>query len=110
MTVRAARILVVDDEPGMLRAVERVLSGDHHVLGTRLAREALSLAGEFHPDLAIVDIRMPDLDGFELLAQLKVRMPGLDVILMSGSVDDLDDKLVRAIRSHAFDFIEKPFD
>jgi len=106
----SARILVVDDEPGMLRAVDRVLSKDHQVVGTRLSREALSMAGDFQPDLAIVDIRMPDLDGFELMAQLKARFPGLDVILMTGSVDDLDDKLVRAIRSPAFYFIQKPFD
>ena len=118
MTLRPARILVVDDEPGMLRAVERVLSGDasttlragHHVVATRHSREALSLADEFRPDLAIVDIRMPDLDGFELMAQLKARLPALDVILMTGSVDDLDEKLVRAIRSAAFYFIQKPFD
>src|SRR4029453_17346103 len=110
MTVRPARILVVDDEPGMLRAVERVLSGDHHVIGTRHSRDALSMAAEFHPDLAIVDIRMPDLDGFELMAQLKVSLPALDVILMTGSVDDLDEKLVGAIRSPAFYFIQKPFD
>ena len=74
------------------------------------SREALSLADEFQPDLAIVDIRMPDLDGFELMAQLKGRFPALDVILMTGSVDDLDEKLVRAIRSPAFYFIQKPFD
>ena len=110
MTPRAARILVVDDEPGMLRAVERVLCGEHHVVATRRSREALALADEFHPELAIVDIRMPDLDGFELMAQLKVRCPMLDVILMTGSVDDLDEKLVRAIRSPAFYFIQKPFD
>ena len=108
--MRSARILVVDDEPGMLRAVDRVLSKDHHVVGTRLSREALSVAGDFHPELAIVDIRMPDLDGFELMAQLKARFSGIDVILMTGSVDDLDDKLVRAIRSPAFYFIQKPFD
>ena len=108
--MKSARILVVDDEPGMLRAVDRVLSKDHHVVGTRLSREALSIAGDFHPELAIVDIRMPDLDGFELMAQLKARFPGIDVILMTGSVDDLDDKLVRAIRSPAFYFIQKPFD
>jgi sigma-B regulation protein RsbU (phosphoserine phosphatase) len=108
--MRAARILVVDDEPGMLRAVDRVLSKDHHVVGTRLSRDALSMASEFHPELAIVDIRMPDLDGFELMARLKARFSGLDVILMTGSVDDLDDKLVRAIRSPAFYFIQKPFD
>lgn len=108
--MRRARILVVDDEPGMLRAVERVLGEDHHVIGTRLSREALSVAHEFHPELAIVDIRMPDLDGFDLMAQLKGRFPSLDVILMTGSVDDLDEKLVRAIRSAAFYFIQKPFD
>lgn len=108
--MRTARILVVDDEPGMLRAVDRVLSQDYHVVGTRLSRDALSVASEFHPELAIVDVRMPDLDGFELMAQLKARFSGLDVILMTGSVDDLDEKLVRAIRSTAFYFIQKPFD
>ena len=108
--MKPARILVVDDEPGMLRAVDRVLSEQHQVVGTRLSREALALADEFHPDLAIVDIRMPDLDGFELMARLKARFPALDVILMTGSVDDLDEKLVRAIRSAAFYFIQKPFD
>src|SRR5262249_50768640 len=110
VVMRPARILVVDDEPGMLRAVERVLSEEHQVVGTRLSRDALSIAGEFQPELAIVDIRMPDLDGFELMARLKARFPGLDVILMTGSVDELDEKLVRAIRSPAFYFIQKPFD
>ena len=108
--MRPARILVVDDEPGMLRAVERVLGETYHVIGARRAGEALAMAGEFQPQLAIVDIRMPDLDGFELMARLKARLPSLDVILMTGSVDDLDEKLVRAIRSAAFYFIQKPFD
>jgi len=108
--MKRSRIMVVDDEPGMLRAVERVLSPDHDVVGTRLSREALAVADDFQPELAIVDIRMPDLDGFELMAKLKTRFPSLDVILMTGSVDDLDEKLVRAIRSPAFYFIQKPFD
>src|SRR6516225_1818942 len=56
-----ARILVVDDEPGMLRAVERVLGHDHHVVGTRLSREALTAANFMQPELAIIDIRMPDI-------------------------------------------------
>ena len=105
-----ARILVVDDEPGMLRAVERVLSENHQVIGTRLSLEALALAKGFQPELAIIDIRMPQLNGFDLMAQLKAHFPSLDVILMTGSVDDLDEKLVRAIRSAAFYFIQKPFD
>lgn len=94
----------------MLRAVERVLSDDYQVVTTRLSRDALAVADEFRPELAIVDIRMPDMDGFELMARLKGRFPALDVILMTGSIDDLDEKLVRAIRSPAFYFIQKPFD
>ena len=77
----------------MLRAVERVLSQDHQVVATRLPLDALTIANEFRPELAIVDIRMPEVDGFELMARLKARFPALDVILMTGSVDDLDDKL-----------------
>ena len=105
-----SRILVVDDEPGILRAVERVLGDMHHVRGTSSSKDAVSLAAEFLPALAIVDIRMPEVDGFELMARLKARLPQLDVILMTGSVDDLDEKLIRAIKSPAFYFIQKPFD
>jgi sigma-B regulation protein RsbU (phosphoserine phosphatase) len=108
--MRRARILVVDDEPGMLRAVERVLGEAHHVVVSRSSTDAVVVAAEFNPELAIVDIRMPELDGFELMARLKARLPALDIILMTGSIDDLDEKLIRAIRSHAFYFIQKPFD
>lgn len=108
--MRPARILVVDDEPGMLRAVERVLGQEYEVAGTQRSRDALTLADAFAPDLAIVDVRMPDVDGFELTTQLKARFAGLDVILMTGSADDHDEKLVRAIGSRAFYFIQKPFD
>jgi phosphoserine phosphatase RsbU/P len=108
--MRAANILVVDDEPGIVRAVDRVLGAIHHVRGTSSSRTAVSLAEQTKPELAILDIRMPDLDGFELMTQLKARLPDLDVILMTGSVDDLDEKLVRALRSPAFYFIQKPFD
>jgi sigma-B regulation protein RsbU (phosphoserine phosphatase) len=105
-----ARILVVDDEPGMLRAVERVLGESYHVVGSRSSTQALSIATELNPDLAIVDIRMPELDGFEVMTRLKAHFPELDIILMTGSLDDLDEKLIRALRSPAFYFIQKPFD
>ena len=62
-----SRILVVDDEPGILRAVERVLGDIHQVCGTSSSKDAVSLAAEFLPTLAIVDIRMPEVDGFELM-------------------------------------------
>jgi len=61
------RILVVDDEIGMLRSVERVLGQDYQVASTRSSRQAVELAEVFKPDLAILDIQMPDLDGFQLM-------------------------------------------
>jgi sigma-B regulation protein RsbU (phosphoserine phosphatase) len=108
--MRAARILVVDDDPGMLHAVERVLGASHHVIGTTSPKDALAKAAAVNPDLAIIDIRMPELDGFELMTRLKSQFAELDIILMTGSIDDLDEKLVRALRSPAFYFIQKPFD
>ncbi len=107
---RPSRILVVDDEPGMLRAVERVLGRTHHVISSQSSAHAVAMAAEFDPELVILDVRMPELDGFELMARLKSELPDLDIILMTGSIDDLDQKLIRAIRGRAFYFIQKPFD
>jgi phosphoserine phosphatase RsbU/P len=104
------RILAVDDEPGMLRAIERVLGAIHDVTISGSSREALARAAAAPPDLAILDIRMPELDGFELMERLTAEHPGIDVILMTGSIDEQDEKLVRAIRGAAFYFIQKPFD
>jgi sigma-B regulation protein RsbU (phosphoserine phosphatase) len=106
----AARILVVDDEARMLRTVERVLAPLYEVSAALSPGAALDALPAFHPDLAILDLRMPEMDGFELLAALKRARPDLDVILMTASVDDLDAELVRALRAGAFYFIQKPFD
>lgn len=105
-----ARILIVDDEYGMLRAAERVLTPHHEVMISTGPKEALEKAGAFRPDLALLDIRMPDMDGFELTARLKALIPDLDVILMTGSVTDTDRKLIRALKEKAFYYIQKPFD
>ena len=104
------RILVVDDETGMLRSVERVLAPQYEVSATRESAQALEIARALDPDLAILDIRMPGMDGFELMSALKAQDPELDVILMTGSVHETDARLIRAIREQAFFFLHKPFD
>ena len=104
------RILVVDDEAGMLRSVERVLGQDYTVASTRSSREAVVVARAFKPDLAILDIQMPEMDGFQLMEELQALDPELDVILMTGSIHELDAKLIRAIRKDTFYFLQKPFD
>lgn len=104
------RILVVDDDPGMLRATERVLGAHYDVASCRSAREALEIVAGSAPDVALLDIRMPDVSGFQLREALRECSPGVDVIFMTGSMNHLDATFVRAIRSQAFYFIQKPFD
>ncbi|MEM7582693.1 MAG: fused response regulator/phosphatase [Acidobacteriota bacterium] len=104
------RIFVVDDEPSMLRTVTRVLERDYSVTGFTSPTQAIEHARELRPDLAIVDIRMPEMDGFGLMNALKLQDADLRVILMTGSGFDTDQKLIRAIREKAFFYIHKPFE
>jgi serine phosphatase RsbU (regulator of sigma subunit) len=101
---------VVDDDPGVLRAVKRILGTTYEVASAPSPAEGLSAAAEFGPDLAILDIRMPGMDGFELMQRLKAERPDVDVIFITGSMTEPDAHLIRAIRQGAFYFIQKPFD
>jgi sigma-B regulation protein RsbU (phosphoserine phosphatase) len=105
-----ACILVVDDDPGVLRAVTRVLGSGYALSTASSPSEALVRAVETAPDLAILDIRMPTMDGFELMQRLKEHQPDLDVIFITGSMSEPDAHLIRAIRQGAFYFTHKPFD
>ena len=104
------RILVVDDEPGMLRTIERILSTRYDVRAVRLPSAALDAVNAGTFEVAILDVRMPEMDGFALMARLGERQPDLDVIMMTGSTDERDARLIRAIREKAFFFLTKPFD
>lgn len=108
--MKPVQVLVVDDEPGMLRAVERILARRFEVTCTDDPTRALEIARRLRPDVALLDVRMPGMSGFELLERLKGQQPTLDVIIMTGSLHDMDRKIVRAIRSDAYYFIQKPFD
>jgi sigma-B regulation protein RsbU (phosphoserine phosphatase) len=103
------RILVVDDEPPMLRTVERILAPAHQVRGFSNGEEALAAFRRESFDVAIIDIRMPGMDGFELTRALKEEKPDTEVILVTGSISDLDEKLVRSVQERAGFFITKPF-
>lgn len=103
------RILVVDDEPPMLRTVERILAPTHQVRGFGSGEEALQAFRREAFDVAIIDIRMPGMDGFELTRAIKADKPDTEVILVTGSISDLDEKLVRSVQERAGFFITKPF-
>ena len=96
--VNRPRILVVDDDAGMLRAAERVLGSQYDVSCCQSARDALARVSTFEPDVALLDVRMPEMSGFELREALRDLCPGLDVIFMTGSLNQLDATFIRAIR------------
>ena len=108
--VPRTRILVVDDDPGIVRAVTRVFGQHYDVRSAAGGAAALAVAAEFEPDVAIVDIRMPEMNGFELMARLHASQPELDVILMTGNAEEPDAHLVQAIDAGAFYFVQKPFE
>ena len=101
------RVLVVDDEPQILRALRinlRVRDYDVHVAAT--GTEALEVAGRYPPDLVILDLGLPDLDGVEVIQGLRgwTKAP---IIVLSGRADSTDK--VEALDAGADDYITKPF-
>jgi DNA-binding NarL/FixJ family response regulator len=81
----ARRILVVDDHAGFRRCASALLSAEgFEVAGEAESGEAaLELAADLEPELVLLDIQLPDLDGFEVAERLLARDPGLKVVLIS---------------------------
>lgn len=110
MSDQSPVILVADDEPGVVRALTRILGSQHRLLIASDGGMAERMLRAEKVDLALIDVRMPAIDGFELLRRLKRDRPDTDVIMMTGSVSDTDQKLVQALEEGAFYFITKPFE
>ncbi len=104
---RQAKILVVDDEPGIQHALKRILSRTYDTDAVGSGEEAIRKLETSEYDVAIVDLRMPGMDGFQLLRTIKLYRPQTEVIIMSGSASE--EKLIEAIREQAFYFVTKPF-
>jgi DNA-binding NtrC family response regulator len=104
-----AKILLVDDEPGMLRYIKTLLEvDDHRVETASTGEEALEKVQKgLNPDLVLLDLLMPGIDGLETLESLRKLHPGAKVVMLS-CVNDTK-KVVQAIRLGATDYITKPF-
>ena len=104
------RILIVDDEEDMLEGLRRLFNQhlpEVEVTTASRARQALRLVRQVPVDTVLLDIRMPEVDGFELLEALRKEDPWITVIMMTafGSIEIA----VEAMRLGAYDFITKPF-
>jgi signal transduction histidine kinase len=111
--LKDARILIVDDEPANVRLLERLLrqGGYANGLGTTDPRQVLSLFAEQRPDLILLDLHMPHLDGFALLDKLRGEIPGDTYLpIMVLTADITPEAKWRALAAGAKDFLTKPFE
>ena len=113
LEAHAAKILIVDGEIAHVQLLEALLAcaGYVHLRSVTDARDALALYEAFQPDLVLLDLRMPHLDGFEVLAQIRARTPDtgyVPVLVLTSAVDP--DALRRALGAGAKDFLVKPAD
>ena len=101
------RVLVVDDEPHLVRAVRMYLElQGYTVFGAHSGQEALDVVREKLPDLVILDVMMPGLDGFETLQELR-RVSNTPVIMLTARGDE--DQKIRGLGLGADDYVTKPF-
>jgi DNA-binding NtrC family response regulator len=106
---RKATVLVVDDEELYRRALERMLQRvGHVVVAARDASEALALVAAQPIDLVLADVRMPGINGLELVRQIHEFAPDLPCIVITGYGGA--EQSVEALRAGAFWYLEKPFD
>jgi len=107
--LRKSHVLVVDDEELYRRSLERILTRvGHEVLEARDATEALAVAAAQPVDLVLADVRMPGINGLELVRQLHEMHPDLPCIVVTGFGGP--EQSIEALRAGAFWYLEKPFD
>jgi len=111
--IQTSRILIVDDQPQNVLLLERTLQGAGYknLASVTDSREVLNTFTEFHPDLVAMDLRMPHVDGFDLLRQLRSRVPaGSFVPVLILTADNSRKAKQEALALGAKDFLTKPID
>ncbi len=109
--MKSRTILLVDDEPGLLRMVGDILAADgfSHVVKAASVSEALVAFRRDKPDLALLDVMLPDGDGFTLCRFLRELCPDDPVpVIFLTAKDEMSDRLA-GLRSGADDYVSKPF-
>jgi len=103
-----ARVLVVEDNPGVLKLMATILEGAYQVTAAPDGAAALGIIGSAPIDVVLADIRMPGVDGFDVLRAVQSRSPGTRTVMMTAYANVPD--AVRAIKLGAFDYVAKPLE
>ncbi|MBF0125783.1 MAG: EAL domain-containing protein [Magnetococcales bacterium] len=101
-------ILIVDDSPNDIRLMGKILSADHHVLFATNGQEAMECATANPPDLILLDIMMPDIDGFTVCSRLRDNKDQLDIPVIIFTEINNPEAETRGFEAGAVDFLTKP--
>ncbi len=102
-------ILIIDDDPLIRKTLSsHLLKGDYEIVAAEDGEEGLQHYAEFMPDLVILDIRLPDMDGLEVLSKIREKNKNAHIIIMT-AYDDMKTT-VEAIKLGAFEYLVKPLD
>ena len=102
------RILIVDDEKNIVSSLQEILNDEgYDIVTAEDGLDALEMVQAEPPDLVLLDIWIPGMDGIEVLQAIKTYHPEIEVLVMSGH--GTIDTAVKATKLGAYDFIEKPF-
>jgi DNA-binding NtrC family response regulator len=101
-------VLVVDDEVGARESLKMILKNDYEVFSAKNAEEALLQIKEHSPDVILLDIILPDLDGLKVLERIKQNDPDMVVIMITAT--KTVKTAVEAMKLGAYDYVTKPFD
>lgn len=107
-----AKLLVVDDDPGMLQSLAQVLRrGGHEVVVARNGRDAMDLVRAERPDVIVTDINMPEMDGIETILEVRREREAIPIIAISGGGRVPPDLLLdSADMLGAFETLQKPLE
>lgn len=102
------RILIVDDSPSVLKILNDALRAEYQISVTTSGKDALAVAAAQHPDLILLDIKMPDMDGYEVCRRLKQSPETRDIPILFVTVLNETEDEAKGLEMGAVDYITKP--
>lgn len=107
-SMRKPTLLVVDDEDGVRQSLQLIFREDYNLLLAEDGPKAIQMAQKEPIDVAVLDIRMTEMSGIEVLERLKIVDPAIEVVMMTAF--ETSDTIRQALKLRACDYINKPFD
>ena len=105
---RRPRVLVVDDQPANVQALYQAFAADHQVFMATSGEQALQVCDSRQPDIVLLDVVMPGMDGYELCRRLKAQQGTQDIPVIFVTAQDDEEAETRGLDVGAVDFITKP--